>query len=130
MDLGVRGAAAVVTGGTKGMGRSTAEFLARDGARVAVFARGRETLDEAVHALRALGSPDPVGLSVDVGDEGSVSRAFAELGSRWGSLNILVNTVGPGMTGTIAGGVATTAARAAATTAGIAVIRSACWPRA
>lgn len=101
MDLGVRGAAAVVTGGTKGMGRSTAEFLARDGARVAVFARGRETLDEAVAALRELGSPDPVGLSVDVGDEGSVNRAFAELASRWGGLNILINTVGPGATGTI-----------------------------
>jgi 3-oxoacyl-[acyl-carrier protein] reductase len=103
MDLGVRDAAAVVTGGTKGMGRSTAEFLARDGARVAVFARGRETLDEAVKALHELGSPDPVGLSVDVGDEGSVNRAFAELASRWGALNILVNTVGPGMTGTIDG---------------------------
>jgi len=101
MDLGVRGAAAVVTGGTKGMGRSTAEFLARDGARVAVFARGRESLDEAVGALRSLGSPDPIGLSVDVGDTGSVTAAFEQIAARWGVLNVLVNTVGPGLTGTI-----------------------------
>ncbi len=101
MDLGIKGAAAVVTGGTKGMGRSAAEFLARDGARVAVFARGRSGLDEAVEALRGLGSPDPLGLSVDVGDADSVASAFEQIAARWGVLNILVNTVGPGVTGTI-----------------------------
>jgi len=44
MDLGLRDATAVVTGGTKGMGRATAEFLARDGARVAVPSRSGPTV--------------------------------------------------------------------------------------
>jgi len=95
MDLGLQGAAAVVTGGTKGIGRATAECMASDGARVAVFARGREGLDEAVGVLRGAGSPDPIGLSVDVQDRASVEAAFAELDDRWGELNVLVNTIGP-----------------------------------
>jgi 3-oxoacyl-[acyl-carrier protein] reductase len=101
MDLGLRDAAAVVTGGSSGMGRAAAECLAEDGARVAVFARRRAELDETVKALLELGSPDAVGLSVDVGDPAALESAFAEVGARWGALNILINTVGPGDTGTI-----------------------------
>jgi len=101
MDLGLRDATAVVTGGSSGMGRAAAECLAADGARVAVFARRQAELDETVAALRAAGSPDPVGLSVDVTDAAAIDSAFAELGARWGALHILVNTIGPGDTGTI-----------------------------
>ena len=97
MDLGIADATAVVVGGSKGMGRAVADILAADGARVAVMARGREALDETVAALRAGGSPDAVGLSVDVTDPVSIDAAFAEVGERWGGgLNILVHTVGPG----------------------------------
>lgn len=101
MDLGLNGAAAAVTGGTQGMGRATAEWLARDGARVAVLARDRSELDETERVLAAAGSPDPVGIVCDVVDADSVAVAFEELGKRWGGLNILINTVGPGTTGTI-----------------------------
>jgi NAD(P)-dependent dehydrogenase (short-subunit alcohol dehydrogenase family) len=101
VDLGLANATAVVNGGTGGMGRATAECFAADGARVAVFGRERGRLEEAVAALRRLGSPDAVGLAVDVGDGGAIATAFAALGERWGSLNILVNTVGPSSVGTI-----------------------------
>jgi 3-oxoacyl-[acyl-carrier protein] reductase len=101
MQLGLAGAAAVVTGGSSGMGRAAAECLAEDGARVAVLARRRAELDETVEALRKLGSPDAFGLSVDVADAAAVEPAFAEVGARWGELNILINTVGPADTGTI-----------------------------
>jgi NAD(P)-dependent dehydrogenase (short-subunit alcohol dehydrogenase family) len=101
MDLGLADATAVVTGGTSGMGRAAAACFASDGARVAVLARGRERLEETAAALRALGSPEAIGLAVDVGDEASVAAAFADLGRRWGRLNVLVNTVGPSGVGTI-----------------------------
>jgi NAD(P)-dependent dehydrogenase (short-subunit alcohol dehydrogenase family) len=94
MDLGLGGAAAVVVGGSKGMGRATAECLAAEGARVAVFARGRPALDDTVAALTQLGSPEAVGLSVDSQDRAAVDAAFAELDARWGELNVLVNTPG------------------------------------
>jgi len=95
MDLGLAGAAAVVTGGSKGMGRATARCLADDGARVCVFARGRGALDETVEMLAAAGSPDAFGLSVDLERADSIEAAFRAVGERWGELNCLVNTVGP-----------------------------------
>lgn len=96
MDLGLGGATAAVTGGTKGMGRAAAECFAADGARVAVLARGPGGLEEATAGLRAAGSPEVLAVPCDVGDRGEVERAFATISERWGHLNALVNTVGPG----------------------------------
>jgi NAD(P)-dependent dehydrogenase (short-subunit alcohol dehydrogenase family) len=95
MDLGLSNATAVVTGGSKGMGRAIGECLAAEGVRVAALARGKESLDETADALRKAGSPDAVVISTDVTKEESVRAAFDEVGHRWGSLNVLVNTVGP-----------------------------------
>ena len=95
MDLGFGGAHAVVTGGSKGMGRAVADILAADGARVAVMARGRDALDATAAALAEAGSPDAIGISVDMNDPGSITRGFAEVADRWGTLNVLVHTIGP-----------------------------------
>ena len=96
MDLGLAGAAAVVTGGSKGMGLAIAETLAAEGARVAVMARGAPALDAAVDTLRAAGAPDAVGLSVDMSDAESIAAGFDSVAQRWGELNSLVHTIGPG----------------------------------
>lgn len=95
MDLGLGGATAVVNGGSKGMGRVAAERLAADGAKVAVLARGKEAMDATVEALRALGSPDAVGIPTDLTETVQVDAAFAQVRDRWGSLNVLVNAAGP-----------------------------------
>jgi NAD(P)-dependent dehydrogenase (short-subunit alcohol dehydrogenase family) len=96
MDLGYEGATAAVTGGTKGMGRSIALCMAGEGAKVAVLARSQTEIDETVEALRAAGAPDALGLATDVTDGQQVTDAFSSIGARWGSLNAMVNTVGPG----------------------------------
>lgn len=96
MDLGLSGSAAVVTGGSKGMGLAIAETLASEGARVAIMARGQEALDAAVDSLLAVGAPDAVGISVDMSDGDSIAAGFAEVSDRWGQLNSLVHTIGPG----------------------------------
>ncbi|NDJ90067.1 MULTISPECIES: SDR family NAD(P)-dependent oxidoreductase [Mycolicibacter] len=95
MDLGLQDAHVVVTGGTAGMGRATAQCYAQNGARVAVLARDPRALDETVAVLQAAGSPDAVGISTDLSRQESVEEAFTQLDSRWGLLNVLVNTVGP-----------------------------------
>ena len=95
MDLGLAGAAAVVTGGSKGMGLATARCFAEEGARICILARGRAALDEAVAGLRAAGSPDAIGLSVDLGKADEIAAAFRTIGERWGELNCLINTIGP-----------------------------------
>lgn len=95
MDLGLSGAATVVSGGSKGMGRAAALGLAGEGARVAVLARGQAALDDTVAALVAAGAVDAVGISIDLTVRADVDRAFAEIGDRWGECNVLVNAAGP-----------------------------------
>ncbi|HXW38100.1 MAG TPA: SDR family oxidoreductase [Acidimicrobiales bacterium] len=96
MNLGLGGARAVVTGGSKGMGRAVCERLAAEGTAVAVLARGQAALDDTVESLRRGGSDASFALSVDFTDRSAVDEAFAEIGRRWSSLNVLVNTLGPG----------------------------------
>ncbi|OBI42801.1 SDR family NAD(P)-dependent oxidoreductase [Mycobacterium colombiense] len=96
MDLGFAGSTAVVTGGSKGMGLAIAETLAAEGASVAVMARGHQALDAAVSSLRRAGAPDAVGISVDMTDAASITAGFGAVAQRWGQLNTLVHTIGPG----------------------------------
>jgi NAD(P)-dependent dehydrogenase (short-subunit alcohol dehydrogenase family) len=95
MDLGLDGAAVVVGGGSKGMGRAAAEAFAREGARVAVLARGANALDQTVATLERLGAAEAVALQADLTRAGSIVEAFTEVRDRWGELNVLVNAAGP-----------------------------------
>ena len=52
MQISLNGRSAIVTGGSKGIGFAIATQLATSGADVAIVARGRESLDEAVSAIR------------------------------------------------------------------------------
>jgi NAD(P)-dependent dehydrogenase (short-subunit alcohol dehydrogenase family) len=99
MDLGLRGRATVVAGGTRGIGRATAELLAAEGARVAVLARTPGHLREAEEELLAAGAEDAIGLECDLLDTGEVEAAFTFLDERWGECHVLVNTVGPAHVG-------------------------------
>ena len=99
MDLGLRGRAAVVAGGTRGVGRATAEMLAAEGCRIAVLARTPSHLREAEDELLAAGAEDAIGLECNLLDSGEVEAAFEFLDERWGELHCLVNTVGPAQVG-------------------------------
>ena len=81
---------AIVTGGSTGIGRATAEMLAKRGACVAIFARSLETLQDvaAPHGERMLA------ISGDVSEETAIERLFAEAESRFGDCNILINCAG------------------------------------
>jgi 3-oxoacyl-[acyl-carrier protein] reductase len=95
MDLGLKDATVLIAGGTGGMGRAAADSFAADGARVAVIARSKADLEKTVGELRALGSPDALGLQADLFDDTSIKAALAEIDQRWGHLNALVNAAGP-----------------------------------
>ena len=64
----LRGAAAIVTGGSRGLGAALGEALAGRGARVVLVARGREALGETVARIRAQGG-EAHGLAEDIGDK-------------------------------------------------------------
>jgi 3-oxoacyl-[acyl-carrier protein] reductase len=95
VDLGLGGARVVVTGGSKGMGRAVAHAFADEGAHVAILARGQTAIEDTAEELRRRGSPSVLGLSVDLSRADAIADALAEIGAAWGSINSLVNTIGP-----------------------------------
>ena len=85
------GKVAVVTGGSRGIGRAIAEHLARGGARVAVVARSAERAEEAASGLDGTGHR---GYACDVADAASVDALVKGVEEEFGSLDILVNNAG------------------------------------
>ena len=87
------GRVALVTGGSRGIGRATAALLARGGARVAVCARTQADAEAAARALRDEGR-EAMGLSADVADAAQAEAAVRACTERFGRLDILVNNAG------------------------------------
>ena len=92
MDLGLRGKRAIVTGGTRGIGRAIVELLADEGCDVALCARGRAGVDEAVAAVAGKGVKAHGGV-VDVADTPALRRWVGEAAARLGGLDISVANV-------------------------------------
>ena len=91
MDLGLSGRVYVVTGGSGGLGRATAEALVADGARVVLTGRRRDSLDEAVQAL---GSGSATGVVADNGDEETPARVVEAARAAYGRLDGALLSVG------------------------------------
>ncbi|HKA87385.1 MAG TPA: SDR family oxidoreductase [Haliangiales bacterium] len=95
MDLGIRGRTAMISAGSKGLGRATAIALAREGARVSIGARSAAALDEAADAVRAAGG-EALAMSVDVGRADDLERWHRATVDRFGAPTlVLTNTGGP-----------------------------------
>ena len=89
----VAGRAALVTGGSRGIGRATASLLARGGARVAVCARTLADAEAAAQALRDEGR-EAIAIPADVADPAQAEAAVRACTDTFGRLDILVNNAG------------------------------------
>ena len=89
MDLGLKGKKAIVTGGTRGIGRAIAETLAAEGADIAICARNQDQVDEAVAALSAKGVKALGGVA-DISDGEGLKKWIAGAAAGLGGLDILV----------------------------------------
>ncbi len=93
MDLGITGKIALVTGGSRGLGRQAAPTLAREGCQVAICARGTDKLDEVVDELKEF-SPTSVGFQADVTTVEGCNAFYASATAALGPADIVVNNVG------------------------------------
>lgn len=92
MDLGLKGRKALVTGGSKGIGRAIVQILASEGVDVALCARGDSGVQEAVQEAKACGVK-AFGHALDVRDGDSLRAWFSEAVEQLGGLDLVISNV-------------------------------------
>jgi 3-oxoacyl-[acyl-carrier protein] reductase len=92
MDLGLRGRKAVVTGGTRGIGRAIADLLCEEGCDLGICARNGAQVEEAVAAFKAKGV-NAVGSSVDVANGDQLTGFIKSSAEALGGLDIFISNV-------------------------------------
>ena len=95
MDLQLKGLKALITGGTKGIGRAIANTLADEGCNVSICARNQGEVDAAVADLGGKGVT-AFGQSVDVGDADALAAWVAASAEAMGGIDIIVSNVSGG----------------------------------
>ena len=99
MQADLSGRVAVITGGSKGIGRAIAARMAESGADVAILARTRETLDEARAVIERTARGRVRAFACDVRRADDIERAFGDVTSTFGKVDIVVNNAGVSQTG-------------------------------
>ncbi len=89
----LNGKRALITGGTRGIGRAIAEEFVGLGAEIAIVARKRDQLDGITKTLGGAGRP-ATGIVADVSTEEGRDTILSAIEKRWGALDILVNNAG------------------------------------
>ena len=75
MELGLGGKAVLVTGGSKGIGKATAQVMAAEGARVVICSRNQAALDDTARAIRKDTGKGVESIAVDLSTLEGVERA-------------------------------------------------------
>jgi 3-oxoacyl-[acyl-carrier protein] reductase len=102
MEANMKGRVAVITGGSKGIGRAIAARMAESGADVAMLARSPETLEEARLIVSNTAKGRVHVSPCDVTKAGDIAAAYAEVMKTFGRIDIVVNNAGISQTGPFA----------------------------
>ncbi|WP_284944719.1 SDR family NAD(P)-dependent oxidoreductase [Acidisoma cladoniae] len=101
MELRLRGKAAVITGGSVGIGLAIAEGLAAEGVNLLLVARGAERLDQEAARIEAAHGVRVVTAACDVGEPASAETITRLAETTFGGVDILINNAGTGSNETI-----------------------------
>ncbi len=102
MDKFLEGKFAVVTGGTRGIGRAIAETLLEAGAAVAICGRSAQPVEQAVKEMAAKTGGRVIGKPADVAKAEDVAALFQYVQNEFGGLDILINNAGLGIFASVA----------------------------
>jgi 3-oxoacyl-[acyl-carrier protein] reductase len=93
----IAGKVAIVTGGTRGIGRAIAERLVKEGASVAICGRSAESVHHAVRQLEQIPQAKIFGAPADVTQLDQVEQFFQHVEAAFGGLDVLINNAGHGI---------------------------------
>ncbi|MBM3217708.1 MAG: SDR family oxidoreductase [Candidatus Rokubacteria bacterium] len=93
MELGLKGKVAIITGGSEGLGKATAEKFAKCGAKVAICARRADVLDAAAKQIEKSGA-EVLAMPTDVTKSDQVAKFVDAVIGRWGGVDVLLNNAG------------------------------------
>ena len=94
MDMGIKGRAAIVTGGSRGIGRETARQFLEEGVRVMICGRNAETLEKTRAELAKTTGGEIHATVADMTKEADIARLVDAAKQRFGTIDILVNNAG------------------------------------
>jgi len=94
MELGLEGKVAIVTGGSKGIGRATALAFLNEGACVLICARGQQGLDDAIAAAGHAARERVGAIAADLMQPAAIKQVVVRCVERFGRIDILVNNAG------------------------------------
>lgn len=94
MDLGLKGKVALVAGASQGMGRASALGFAREGAKVAICARGEAALNEAANMIRRQTGGDVLAMTADMSKADDIKGFVNNSAKHFGRLDVIVNNAG------------------------------------
>src|SRR5688572_9426506 len=94
MDLRLKGRAALVTGGSKGIGKAIAEGLAAEGVNLVLMARGQEALDATAASIRQKYGVKVLPVTADIRSMDEVNNVASKAAAEFGAVHILVNNAG------------------------------------
>jgi 3-hydroxy acid dehydrogenase/malonic semialdehyde reductase len=85
---------AIITGATAGIGRATAEILAKNDFDIIITGRRIEKLESLEKDLRSQTQADVLSLAFDIRDQAAVTQACEQLSGKWVKVDVLVNNAG------------------------------------
>jgi 3-oxoacyl-[acyl-carrier protein] reductase len=95
MEFGLKGKNVLITGGSHGIGRSSALALAKEGCNIAICARGQKGINDTIGEIHKYGV-DALGISADVLIASDIDRVISKITKKWKTVHILINNIGGG----------------------------------